>query len=108
MTSLRQLVPAVLLAATAGLGLSAIASPVTASAVPGEWDIERYDNCLNPDIEDPSEQLAWTRKCCRDSGGVWNEALGKCQAPPAEPAKVTRWPGKIPLGVFTQDLTAAP
>ena len=108
MTSLRQLLPAALVAATAAFGLSAVGSPVTASAAPMEWDIERYDVCMKfGSFDDPSEKIAWTRKCCRDSGGVWNDSLGKCQSPPAN-APATRWAGRIPVGVFTQDLTAAP
>lgn len=108
MTSLRQLLPAALLAASAACGLTAVGSPVTASAAPIEWDIERYDDCMKGGAsDDPSEKLAWTRKCCLDSGGVWNDGLGKCQSPPKD-ASATRWPGRIPVGVFTQDLTAAP
>lgn len=107
MTSLRQLLPAVLLAATAAFELSAVGSPATASAAPSEWDIESYDLCMDIKIDDPSEKLAWTRKCCLDSGGVWNDTMGKCQSPPAN-ASATRWAGRIPVGVFTQDLTAAP
>ena len=83
MTSLRQLLPAALLAATAAFGLSAVGSPATASAAPSEWDIESYDMCMDTKIDDPSEKLAWTRKCCLDSGGVWNDTMGKCQSPPA-------------------------
>lgn len=107
MTSLRQLLPAALLAATAAFGLSAVGPPATASATQMEWDIENYDICMDKDIDDPSEKLAWTRKCCLGSGGVWNDTMGKCQSPPKD-ASATRWAGRIPVGVFTQDLTAAP
>jgi hypothetical protein len=108
MTSLGQLLPAALLAATAALGQSGVGSIATASAAPMEWDIERYDDCMKiGSLDDPSEKIAWTRKCCLDSGGVWNDSLGKCQSPPAN-APATRWAGRIPVGVFAQDLTAAP
>lgn len=121
MTSLRQLLPAALLAATAAFG-----SAATASAAPIEWDIERYDDCMNGNTStDPSEKIAWTRKCCKDSGGVWNDAMGKCQSPPANPAQasgtkvITKAPvgvfervrpttAGVPGGVFGQTLTMAP
>jgi hypothetical protein len=68
--------------AVATVGSSAIA------AAASEWDIERYDDCMKVmQFPDPSEQLAWTRKCCLDSGGVWNDSLGKCQSPPAQSAQ---------------------
>lgn len=115
MTSTRRLLLAALISATASLGWCA-----PASAQP-EWDIERYDDCMKTSGDyDPSQEIAWTRKCCLDSGGVWSETLGKCQAPPAEPAKwqpgLTPRPGAIteafeptpppvlraPVGVLTQ------
>jgi hypothetical protein len=87
------------LAATFLVVAGMLGSAAVANAVP-EWDIERYDDCMKgTDLDDPSEQLAWTRKCCLDSGGVWNESLGKCQAPPANSAQ---HPGRVTLpGVLT-------
>jgi hypothetical protein len=92
-TTPKTLAAALILAAGATIGSTAIAS-----AAP-EWDIERYDDCMKAvSIPDPSEQLAWTRKCCLDSGGVWNDSLGKCQSPPANAAQrpgVATRPGVI-------------
>ncbi len=104
MTSLRQLLPAALLAATALFGASAVDSLATASAAPTEWDIESYDDCMKGmDLDDPSEKIAWTRKCCIDSGGVWNDAMGKCQSPPKDAvASGTRATPKAPVQVFEQ------
>ncbi|MDT5244052.1 MAG: hypothetical protein QOD36_1428, partial [Mycobacterium sp.] len=66
-----------------------------------------YDDCMKGvNYPDPSEQLAWTRKCCLDSGGVWNDSLGKCQSPPAQPgprAAIATRPG-----VITQTLEPTP
>ena len=104
---LRVRIPALILAAGALAGTT-IGSVAIASAAP-EWDIENYDDCMTGvKFDDPSQQLAWTRKCCLDSGGVWNASLGKCQSPPAQPAQrpaiATR------PGVITQTLepTAPP
>lgn len=73
---LRRLLPAVLLAAAATLGGSALGEPATACAVPdAEWDIGQYDNCIKAGNNEPSD-------CCLISGGVWSETQG-CVAPPA-------------------------
>jgi hypothetical protein len=100
-TTPKTLAAALMLAAGALAG-STLLSTAVASAAP-EWDIERYDDCMKAvNIPDPSEQLAWTRKCCLDSGGVWNDSLGKCQSPPAESAQR---PGVATRpGVITQTL----
>lgn len=113
MTSIRQLLPAALFAATALFGASAVDSLATASAAPTEWDIGNYDECMKGvNYDDPSQQLAWTRKCCKSSGGVWNDAMGKCQSPPmdAQPAgaPITRSPRSVPLHILEQNLTLAP
>jgi hypothetical protein len=86
-------------AALAGIAIGSAAIATAAS----EWDIERYDDCMKAANKlEPSEQIAWTRKCCLDSGGVWNDSLGKCQSPPAQPAQ---WPGIVTRpGVITQTL----
>src|SRR5882757_4398883 len=98
---LRCLVPATLLAAAAAFGCSAVGSIAVAGAAPQEWDIESYDDCVKGVTGDPSEVIAWTRMCCLDSGGVWNDSLGKCQSPPAQPAQ---GPWIVPPGVATQTL----
>jgi hypothetical protein len=107
MTSLRQLASATLIGAAVTLGWAGFGTVATASAEQREWDIESYDICMRVKTDDPSEQIAWNRKCCADSGGQWNPAMGKCQSPPAN-ASATRWPWRIPVGVFSQDLTPAP
>lgn len=87
----------------------ALAFPATASGLPdtpGEWDIGAYDRCVNsgenqlPDK--PNAQEDHIHYCCINSGGVWNAAAKKCQAPPAEPAEApqTRLPGRVPVQVF--------
>jgi hypothetical protein len=95
---LRVRIPAALIVAAGALAGGAIGSTAIASAAP-EWDIESYDDCMKGvNYPDPSEQIAWTRKCCLDSGGVWNDSLGKCQSPPAQPAQrpgVAPRPGMI-------------
>jgi hypothetical protein len=107
--SMRALLPAALITATAAFGLSALADPATASALPdtpGEWDIAAYDQCVNsgenqlPDK--PNAQEDHLHYCCINSGGVWNAAQKKCQAPPAKPAEapVTRVPGRVPTQVL--------
>jgi hypothetical protein len=87
----RRLIPAVLLAATAGLGGSAVVSPGTASGEPnsGEWDIEEYDRCMRGvDWEIVSgkftdEQISrHIASCCTETGGVL-DGTGGCVAPAA-------------------------
>jgi hypothetical protein len=105
---LRRLLPAVLLAATATIGGSAIGEPATAGAVPGEWDIGAYDECAQT-----VDQLFVQGKlkgnqyeelmihCCISSGGVWQTAPGgggKCVAPPANPARAPS--GNIPTNTL--------
>jgi hypothetical protein len=103
---LRVRIPAALIVATGTLAGGMFGSTAIASAAP-EWDIQHYDDCMKGvNKPDPSEQLAWTRKCCLDSGGVWNDSMGKCQSPPAEQAQrpgIVRRPG-----VITQTLEPAP
>jgi hypothetical protein len=104
---LRARIPAAVIVAAGTLAVVTFASTAVANAAP-EWDIEHYDDCMkgvnNPD---PSEQLAWTRKCCLDSGGVWNDSMGKCQSPPAQQA---HWPGIVtrPGGITETLEPAAP
>ena len=76
---LRQTVPATLFVASIALGWTALADAATASAEPQEWDIEKYDSCI-----DRGGKPIW---CCEWSGGVWVPRSighdGKCTAPPA-------------------------
>lgn len=106
---LQQILPAALIAATAAFGISAVAGTAAAAAQPntgGEWDIGAYDRCVNsgenqlPDK--PNAQEDHIHYCCINSGGVWNAAAKKCQAPAAEPAEApqTRLPGRVPVQVF--------
>ena len=87
MTSTSKRIGAAVILAAGLLAGATLGSTAIAGAVP-EWDIERYDDCMRAhEVPDPSEQLAWTKKCCLDSGGVWNDSLGKCQSPPAQSAR---------------------
>jgi hypothetical protein len=106
MPSTSSRVAAALFLAAGALAGATIGTTAIASAVP-EWDIERYDDCLRgKDLSDPSEKIAWTKKCCLDSGGVWNDSLGKCQSPPAQSAQR---PGlETRPGVITQTLEPMP
>ena len=61
------------LAATALMAGLAIAAASVATAEP-EWDIEVYDKCIERGTDKVST-------CCIVSGGEWNTAEGKCQAP---------------------------
>lgn len=103
----RRLVPAALIVAAGALGGSAIAEPASACAAPREWDIGAYDQCLADGIGkgyDEDEALNHKALCCWASGGDWNIAEGKCQAPPAEPAQGRA----VPPAVATQTLEPAP
>jgi hypothetical protein len=42
-----------------------------------EWDIDTYDRCVNVN------GAGATELCCKASGGDWNKAAKKCEAPPA-------------------------
>jgi hypothetical protein len=84
---LRRMVPATLFAAAIALGGSTVADPAIASAE-REWDIGIYDACMDEVNRHyyPGSylHLEGEIRCCANSGGVWNEAEGKCGAPPAE------------------------
>lgn len=94
----------------------ALASPAVATAESKEWDIGAYDQCVASfdglpasNADDHKRWVDHMKMCCEKTGGIFSYAgPGGCVAPPAEPAKVTRSPGRIPVHVFTQDLTAAP
>ena len=57
-------------------------------------------------FDDPSQRLAWTKRCCAESGGEWNDPLGKCQAPAG--SGPGQGPGSLPLGAATPTLEVAP
>jgi hypothetical protein len=97
------------IAAVPSVGLAAVAT----AEPPRSWDIEDYDNCLEDFawmIMDTSinEQKAIDEYCCVHSGGIFIDDgyLGKCVAPPAEPAKGSRQlPGNIQI---PSDIATAP
>lgn len=111
-------------ASAAALAATAVvlAFPAIASGAPREWDIGTYDQCIASGIGKGYDADEWRNHqalCCYTSGGDWNAAQGKCQAPPAEqqasrpsiaqqgdipdytleptPSRVTR----MPVGVIT-------
>ena len=90
-------------AATAFAAVAAVATATIASAVP-EWDIGAYDQCWNSGIGRGFTQEEFdehVHHCCVNSGGIWNAALKKCQAPPAEEANVgPRMPSDIATATF--------
>jgi len=105
-TYLRWRLIIVLVAATAALGGNTLAEVATANAAPSVWDIEKYDDCMDliDSFDDPSERLAWTKRCCLDSGGEWNDSLGKCQSPPGNAGQA----GTLPAGAASPTLEVAP
>jgi hypothetical protein len=98
--------PVAFIVAAGALGGSALAEPAHACAAPREWDIGAYDQFLNDGLGkgyNEEEQLNHQALCCWATSGDWNAALGKCQAPPAEPAQRPA----IAPGVITQTLEPA-
>ena len=103
----------------AAMLLGALAVAATPLAYPAiataerVWDIEFYDSCLNGmswDQMDYSieDQKRVNKRCCVDSGGVFIDDgyLGKCVAPPAEPASGSRQlPGNVQI---PSDIDTAP
>ena len=90
--------------AAAALGTTAFGHPGTANAEPS-WDIEVYDNCLdlnNLGINETQQHMEDTaRMCCAQSGGWWNQAQLKCEAPPANVESARPLPtGGIPTTVL--------
>ncbi|GFG49606.1 hypothetical protein CQY20_19190 [Mycolicibacterium agri] len=64
-----------------------LALPATASAAEREWDIGSYDQCIADGYGKGFDNQDWENHdalCCWASGGDWNAAQGRCQAPPAE------------------------
>jgi hypothetical protein len=86
----RRLLPIAFIVAAGALGGSALAEPAHACAAPREWDIGAYDQCINDGLGqgyNEEEKLNHDALCCWATGGDWNAAQGKCQAPPAESAQ---------------------
>lgn len=83
--------------------VAALGTATNASAAP-EWDIGAYDQCWNSGIGRGFSQEEFdehVHHCCVNSGGEWNAALQKCQAPPAEEAKIgPRLPTNITTATF--------
>jgi hypothetical protein len=101
------LLAAVAVAAFPPAGLTAVAS---AEKV---WDIEDYDNCMADQTGNQldlsiNDQKAFHAYCCNRSGGIFIDDgyLGKCVAPPAEPASGPRQlPGNVHI---PSDIATAP
>src|SRR4051794_37674404 len=56
-----------------------------------EWDLEKYDACMNNNrIITPGDLAYWNGWCCGYSGGQLKG--GKCVAPPAAASTTTRSP----------------
>jgi hypothetical protein len=89
-----------------------LAAVATAEPAPS-WDIEEYDNCIDAFAWQQmdmsiNQQNALTDYCCRHSGGIFIDDgyIGKCVAPPAEPAKGSRQlPGNVHI---PSDIATAP
>lgn len=108
----RQLLPAAVVAVALATGANTVAYSAIASAE-RVWDIEDYDNCMADQTGNQldlsiNDQKAFHAYCCSRSGGVFVDDgyLGKCVAPPAEPASGTRQlPGNVHI---PSDIATAP
>jgi hypothetical protein len=72
------------------VGLAAVAT-----AQPGVWDIEEYDDCYDDLNKDGQISNGERQYCCVESGGVWHAGDfggGWCTAPPADGAAQRRIP----------------
>jgi hypothetical protein len=119
-TYVRRLVAAVLLAGAATLGGSVFGGSAIACAEPntgsGEWEVGKYDNCIaslkqnweNAPMNDDTRAhlIEGMRRFCTGSGGDWNAAQQKCQAPAAAPAQGP--PSWVPPGIDIQSATPVP
>lgn len=90
--------------AAAAFGTTTFGHSGTAAAEPN-WDIEVYDNCLdlnNLGLNETQQHLEDTaRMCCAQSGGWWNQAQVKCEAPPANLQSARPLPpGGVPTAVL--------
>jgi hypothetical protein len=77
------------------------------------WDLETYEDCVNGLAGDQTnysinQQKFMNQKCCEYSGGIFQDDgyLGKCVAPPPEPAP----PGsrQVPSDIGTETFAPAP
>jgi hypothetical protein len=98
---------------TLAVSATALAFPATATAE-RVWDIEFYDDCLAGLSNDQmnysiNDQKLFHQTCCEHSGGVFIDDgyLGKCVAPPAEPASQgsRQLPGNVHI---PSDIATAP
>ena len=104
----------------AAMLLGALAVAATPLAYPAiataekVWDIENYDDCVDGQAYDRvseisiNDQKLLRRRLLRASGGVFIDDgyLGKCVAPPAEPASGSRQlPGNVQI---PSDIATAP
>ncbi|WP_142386803.1 hypothetical protein [Mycobacterium hubeiense] len=91
----------ILVGAVMALAIGALAQPAVSGAE-REWDVGQFDDC----IEIPTRQYElgdisydqWqqdSQACCIVSGGDWNAAAGKCEAPPATAQTAPQSPGEV-------------
>jgi hypothetical protein len=80
------------------LGL-AIGSPAVANAV---WDIGVYDRCTSriPDHVPVDSTNDYYHECCLKSGGIWNDAIKGCVAPPVDSQGRNPLPNGAPTHVI--------
>ena len=106
---LRQVLPAAVVAVALAFGASAVAYPSSATAEPGVWDIEAWDQCAadakKNNAGDPETYYQLLRICCWDSNGVWDNRSQKCVAPPADPQGSRQLPGNVQI---PSDIATAP
>ena len=99
---------ALTVAASPSVGFTAVATAESKT-----WDIENYDDCLAGLSHDQmnnsiNDQKLFHKACCEYSGGIFIDDgyIGKCVAPPAEPASGSRQrPGNVHI---PSDIATAP
>ncbi len=80
------------------IGVSVTVGTATVANAERIWDLDTFDNCIaaGPGHVGPLQWKDYMQGCCARSGGDWDDANGKCVAPPAEAENV---PGNSgPLG----------
>jgi hypothetical protein len=107
-----QLAMAALSATAVALALGTLAIPSTARAE-RVWDLETYEDCMNGVAGDQintsiNQQKFMNQKCCEYSGGIFQDDgyLGKCVAPPPEPAPAGSV--QVPSDIGTETFTQSP
>ncbi len=110
---LNRLKYAAMLAGAMAVAAFPLAYPAIATAE-RVWDIELYDWCMDQGAEDQmdysiAQQLEAHRVCCEETGGIFIDDgyVGKCVAPPAEPASQgsRQLPGNVHI---PSDIATAP